>query len=434
MKVNFQIILIAVFLAFFIFAVLIFSGILPIGKASNTASTTKGRVVIWGTFSATEMSPVIKSITTADLSVGYVQKPASEYQQSLLEAFAKGNGPDMFFVSDDMILKDKSFIYTLPYASYPEKLFRDTFIDGADIFLNSTGVTALPIITDPLVLYYNKTLLANEGIVSPPAYWDEMFPLVDKLTKKKSDGTINQSMIALGTYDNISHAKDILSLLLMQGGNPIVVRDVDKITTTLKDRFNLTTSPIESVLSFYTSFSNSQDSAYSWNRGLLSSTDMFTGGKLAFYLGRASELFRIESVNPNLSFDVTSVPQTRGTLVNRTYGKIYGLAISSKSANNTTAIGVLGLITTPENLKLISTSFSLPSVSRTILTTLPQDPYLYSFYRSAITVRSWLDPDSELTDKIFSELISNVLSNKLTGVGAISKAHDEIKALLPNNL
>ena len=49
---------------------------------------------------------------------------------------------------------------------------------------------------------------------------------------------------------------------------------------------------------------------------------MFTSGKLAFYLGRASELFKIQSVNPNLSFDVSSMLQTRGTNTKRTYGEI----------------------------------------------------------------------------------------------------------------
>jgi ABC-type glycerol-3-phosphate transport system substrate-binding protein len=436
MKVNFQTIFLAIFLAFFVFAVLIFSGILPIGKSKNSGSAPQGKITIWGTFPSLELSKVFDSINNAnrDLIIVYTQKPQSTYQQALIEAFATGTGPDMFFISEDMILKNKPFIYTLPYASYQEKVFRDTFIDGAEIYLDNDGVIGLPIVIDPLVMYYNKTLLANAGVALPPEYWDEIFPLVDKFTKKKTDGTISESTIALGTFDNITHAKDILSLLLMQGGNPIMVRNGSAVNSTLKERFSLPVSPIESVLAFYNSFSNASDRAYSWNRGLLPSYDMFTGGKLAFYLGRASELFKIEAINPNLSFDVTNVPQTRGTSTIRTYGKIYGLVINKKSPNTASAFGVLGLMTTDENLQNIATALSLPPSSRLLLAKLPNDPYLYSFFKSAIVVRSWLDPESSATDKIFSNLISNVLSNKLKLSDAVSKADDEIKALLPSNL
>ncbi len=434
MKANFQTIFLGIFVAFFVFAVMIFSGILPIGKSSGSSTLPQGKVTIWGTFPSSQMAKVLDPLNSRTLIVNYTQKPEAEYQQMLIEAFASNTGPDMFFVSEDMIVKNKGFIYTMPYASYPEKLFRDTFIDGADIYLTKDGVVALPIVVDPLVLYYNKTLLANEGIVTPPAYWDEVFPLVDKLTKKKNDGTILQSTIALGTFENINHAKDILSLLLIQGGNPIVTRNVDVLSSNLKENFGLPKPPIESVIAYYTSFSNAGDSAYSWNRGLLNSTDMFTGGKLAFYLGRSSELFSIEGVNPNLSFDVASVPQTRGTSTIRTYGKIYGIAISSKSANTTTAFGVLGILTAPDNAKAIAATLSLPPALRTLLMTLPEDPYLYSFFKSAIVVRSWLDPSSINTDRIFSELISNILSNKLQLNDSVSKADDQLRALLPKAL
>lgn len=435
MKVNFQIILIAVFLAFFIFAVLIFSGILPIGKTHNPSTSTsiKGHIIIWGTLPGSGLTELFKYTSTKDLTFTYVQKPVDQYQQLLIEAFAKGDGPDLFFITEDMVLKNKTFLYTIPYTTYSEKIFRDTYIDGADIYMDSDGINAIPIVVDPMVMYYNKTFLDNEGVSLPPTYWDELFPLVDKLTKKKSDGTISQSTIALGTYDNITHAKDILSLLLMQSGNPITIRNGNLVSSNLKGKFNLNISPIESVLSFYTSFSNALDSAYSWNRGLLPSIDMFTGSKLTFYLGRASELFKIESVNPNLSFNVTNVPQTRGTNVIRTYGKIYGLAISNRSLNSAINYSVLGLLTTPDNIKNISAGLSLPPANRVLLTNLPANPYLDSFFRSAIVTRTWLDPESLATDKIFGDLLSNVLSNKLTVSAAVAKADEQINSLLSNN-
>jgi ABC-type glycerol-3-phosphate transport system substrate-binding protein len=185
---NFQTILVAVFLAFFVFAVLIFSGILKIGGSSVDKAKPVGKVVIWGTFSNTpEFSKVFEDTNSAnlDLSITYTKKQESTYQQSLIEAFASGNGPDLFFITPDMVQKFSNFTYKIPYASYSEKTFRDAFIDGASSYLASDGIIAFPVIVDPMVLYYNKDIFSSEGIVSPPKYWDELFNLSGSLTMMK---------------------------------------------------------------------------------------------------------------------------------------------------------------------------------------------------------------------------------------------------------
>ncbi len=133
---NFQTILIAIFLALFVFAVLMFSGVIPIGP-EREESGLKGNVVMWGTLSSPDFYKVFEALTdeNPDLSVSYIKKEASNYQQSLIEAFAEGTGPDLFLISADMIARNKNFIYQIPYASYPEKVFRDSFIEGAEIFI-----------------------------------------------------------------------------------------------------------------------------------------------------------------------------------------------------------------------------------------------------------------------------------------------------------
>lgn len=432
MKASFQTILVGIFIGFFIFAVLIFSGILPIGKSKSESSKPQGKIVVWGTFKSADILPVFDKLNSAnkDLVVSYVSKSPDTYEDELIKSFANGKGPDIFLITEDMIIKNKDFIYELPYQSYPEKVFRDSFIDGADVFLDKEGVVGLPLVVDPMVLYYNKDILSNEGIAKTPEYWDELFDLNDKLTKKKTDGTILTSMIALGGYDNIDNAKDILSLLFLQGGNPVVVRDGEKFVSALNSSFKLPKAPAESVLEFYSEFSNQKDQGYSWNRGLLDSKDMFTGGKLAFYIGKASELFNIESVNPNLSFDVVNVLQTKGTNIKRTYAHMYALAINKKSPNAGSAFGVAGLMTTPENIKNFSTAVSLPPASRALLAEKPTDPYLYTFFTSAIVSRTWVDPDSSGTNDIFREMVENVLSSKLSVEEAVAKAQGRLSGLL----
>jgi len=439
MKNNFQTILIGIFLAFFLFAVLIFSGLLPIKGIKKTPVTKiQGSAVLWGTFPDLEISKLFQTISSNNegLQLTYVEKNKDTYQDDLIEAFASNKGPDLFFISDDMVLKNEKFIYKLPYEAYSEKNFKNSFIDGAKVFLTKDGVIGLPVVADPLVLYYNKNLLGNANLVSPPKTWNELKDLGNLLTDRKSDGTILESMIALGGFSNINNAKDILSLLLIQFGNPIVERIDDQVTPVINQNFDLTPAPLVSVLNFFTEFSDPFNNVYSWNRGMIDSKDLFTGGRLALYLGFSSELFEIESINPNLSFDVAEMmqlgnDQNGNKSTKRNYGRIYALAINNQKSQNPNLFGILGLLTSPETVKEFSSvALFLPPARQDLLKDKPVDnKALDTFYDSVITMQTWLDPDKEATDKIFKEMVENVLSSKTSLEDAGSKAQGQLYLL-----
>jgi ABC-type glycerol-3-phosphate transport system substrate-binding protein len=428
---NFQTILTAVFLAFFVFAVLIFSGVINLGKKGDTGP--QGKIVIWGTYPNSVLSTAIDSLgfSNKNLSLSYINKNPETYQQDLIEAFANGTGPDLFIINPDMIQKNDNFIYKIPYASYKQKDFTDAFIDGANTYLGEDGIIGIPLVVDPIVLYYNKDILSNEGIVNPPKTWDELFTLNSILTKRDNSGTISRSMIALGQYNNINNAKDILATLLVQNNNPIAKRSGLIYESVLNDNSqNLSVSPVEAVLQFFLEFSNQSNTAYSWNRSLPNSKDMFTSGKLAFYIGRASELFSIESVNPNLSFDVAEIPQVKDSNIKRTYGDISAIAVSSKSTNISSAFLIAGGLTIGDNAKSISVNTSLPPTSRILLTDKPNDPYLFTFFNSALIARTWPDPDKVKSDSIFNEMVENILSNRLSIGEASGKAQGQLDQLM----
>jgi ABC-type glycerol-3-phosphate transport system substrate-binding protein len=434
MKSNFQTILIAVFLAFFVFAVLIFSGLIKVDDNSSDGTTTAltGKVTIWGTFSNSNLAHAFDAINEAnrDLAISYVRKDASTYQQSLIEAFASGTGPDLFFITSDMVMKNEGFVYKIPFASYPQKTFTDAFIEGSSVYVGTDGIIGFPVVVDPMVLYYNKDMFTNAGIALPPKYWDELFDENSKLTKSKNDGTILESMIALGRFDNINHAKDIIASLFAQNGNSIVSRTETGYTPTLDGISTSSRVRPEAVLNFFVEFSNPSNGGYSWNSALPNSRDMFTGGKMAMYLGRASELFTIQSTNPNLSFDVTEILQTRNMNTKRTEGDIYALAINKSSKNLSSAFGLAGTLATGDNAKGFATSLSLPPALKTILATKPENPYMQTFFNSALFTRSWLDPESKATDAVFDELVRNILSNKLSTTDALAKAQNQLELLI----
>ncbi len=429
---NFQTILIAIFLSFAVFAVLIFSGAIKIGQKSDAV---QGKVVIWGTFPKSVFSQVLENVNfnNDNLSLTYEQIDKSVYQQKLVEAFANGEAPDLYIVTPDMLLKNDNFIYKIPYTSYPLKTFTDAYIEGANIYLDGKNVLGFPLVVDPMVLYYNKDILINYGIVYPPKTWDELYNINNSLTKRDNAGTISQSMIALGQYENVNNAEDILATLLIQNGNPIVERGSEPLylSTLGSDLSKSSISSLESVARFYIQFSNPSNSAYSWNRSLPNSLDMFTSGKLAFYLGKASELFKIQSINPNLSFDVTQIPQIKDSPTKRTFGDIYAIVLNKKSGNLSSASSVASMLSKGDNASNLSKALSLPPASKVLLSAKPEsNAYLSTFFDSALATQSWLDPDKNKSDLIFKEFIENMLSNSLSIGELLNKAQNQLQLLL----
>ncbi len=177
-------------------------------------------------------------------------------------------------------------------------------------------------------------------------------------------------------------------------------------------------------------FPNISSPYYSWSRALPNSLDMFTSGKLVFYIGRASELFKIQSQNPNLSFNVAELPQMKDTNFRRTFGEIYGVVINKKSKQISTAVTVASFLSSPVSADIISTTSSLPPVLRTLLSSKSKDqPYLDVFFNSAIITRSWLDPNKEKSNFVFRELVESISSNTESQSGALSKANQQLNLL-----
>jgi ABC-type glycerol-3-phosphate transport system substrate-binding protein len=435
---NFQTILLGIFIGGFVFAVLIFSGLIDFGSEKDEDLSLTGEVTIWGTLPKVYFTEAFEIVSSdkEGLIIKYVEKDRDTYQTELVGAFAKGEGPDVYIISTDMIKENESFVYKIPYVSYPEKDFKTSYIDGADIYLDEQGVFGFPILSDPLVLYYNNDILSNNSIVNPPKTWDELFDLNSKLTKKDGNGIISQSMIALGSYNNVNHAKDILATLLIQNGNNLIRKEIEDVNTVYssvlrENPLGYSVLPIDATLDFYMIFSNMSSPYYSWNRALPNSLDMFTSGKLAFYIGRASELFKIQSQNPNLSFNVVELPQMKDTNFKRTYAEIYAMVVNKNSVNLSSSVGVAGSFALVDNSRTISTLSSLPPVLRSLLSERPKDnSYLETFFDSVIISRSWLDPNEKKTEVIFRDLIENISSNALGVSDAVNKANSQINLLI----
>ncbi len=434
---NFQTILVGIFLAFFVFGVLVFSGAIDL-DFNKDKEEAQGSITIWGLFPSSSMSGATEKIISENknLRIKYVQKDALSYQEDLVDAFAKNEAPDLFFITPDMVMENSSFIYKVSYEFFPKKDFNSLYIDGSSVYLDNNGVWAYPVLVDPMVMYYNKDMLLNNNIVYPPVTWDELFGLNSSLTKSNNLGVISESMIALGQYKNVNNAKDILATLLIQNGNNIIDYKDNSYSSLLSSNLeNLNITPAESVIAFFNEFSNQSKMAYSWNSSMPNSLDSFTSSKLAFYLGKASELFNISSINPNLSFDVERIPQIKDSGVKSTVGDIYAIATNKRSSNISSALRVATILSSNKDVvKDISIRLSLPPTLRSILNDKPKDnPYLQTFFESALITKSWRDPNKIKSNNIFKEMIENVLSNNLPIKESINRAESQLNQLLKNS-
>jgi len=426
---KFQIILLIVFGAFIVIGVLIFA--LYRGGGSGREKT--GSVTVWGTFSAADFNSIslragLDKDDTLDLT--YVQKSEANFDSDFVDALAEGRGPDLILASHERILKNEKKLTLIPYQSYPERTFKDTFLEEGDLFARSGGIVALPLVVDPLVMYWNRTLFSNAGLALPPETWVQFFSLSTSLTKKDPARNISQSAIAFGEYGNINHAKEILSTLIMQAGSPIVARAGDRFSSVLDTVFDPPINPGEEALNFYAEFSNPIKSFYSWNRSLPRSLNFFLSGDLAVYFGFASELFAIQEKNPNLNFDVVLLPQSLDSPRKTTFGRLYVIAPVKNSLNSAGAFKVANVLTGREGVLAAADILKLPPARRDLLALRQTDAYLAVFYNSAIRAEGWHDPDTSATNRIFQNMIESVTSGQMKTSQSLQRASSELQQLL----
>lgn len=425
----FQMVMLGIFLALALGGVLFFA--LFSGREPKDSI---GQVTVWGTMEARIFEKLIELsepyIDGARDRITYTEKDERFYQTELIDALAAGAGPDIFFLSAENTLENKNKVFVLPYESYSERRFKDTFIEGSEIFLSPEGTIAFPFIVDPLVMYWNRDLLSSEGESLPPEFWDEFLSLSPKITKRDQSLNILRATVALGEFRNVNHAKDIIATLMLQAGNPIATLDVqDTFQARFLEQFDYTVPPAESALRFYTEFSNPIKSVYSWNRSLPSSKDAFLAGDLVFYFGYASEIDDLKARNPNLNFDVTLFPQSREESLRATAGRFEGLAIANASQNKFGALRVATVFTSDPVLDGLRIETGLPPVSRSLLKTPPPDAISPVFYNSALIARTWPDPHAEKTTAIFREMVESVTSGRLRTFESLREANSELDAL-----
>lgn len=426
---TFQIIVLGVCVALTLIGVGVFAS-----SGGLTGGSEVGPVVIWGTLESDQMQALLDALRSTDKTfrdVTYIEKQASTYTADLINAMAAGRGPDLFLVSQTQVYAFGDKILLIPYGEVSQGSFSSSFVNEAELFLTPGGILALPFTIDPLVMYWNRNLFASAGVANPPQYWNDFLDLAPKISTLDGTSAVKRSAVALGTWSNIANAKEILSTLFLQAGDPIIVQREDGFEVTLGTRAEgRATDPASSALRFYTEFANPSKTTYSWNRSLPRSNDMFASGDVAVYFGFASELNIFAARNPNLNYAVATMPQIEGSNSRATFGRIVGMAIPRTSSNAPGALEVAKKLSAAASINILSQITGLPPVRRDVALDTSQNPAMAVFQQSALVARGWLDPSPTATNLVFQSMIESVISGKEEPGAAVGNAARELEKLV----
>ncbi len=427
MKGNtFQLIITIIFGAFAVI------GVIFLGLQRSTPQDAIN-VEVWGVLDEDVFERVTGELFAGNnaVNISYEEFSRDDFDIELTEALAEDRGPDAILINEDQILTHQEKIIAIPYETFSLRDFKDTYIDGADIFTNEEGIIGFPLYVDPLVMYWNKNIFANAGLVSPPSYWDEFNTVVPDLTESDFNGTIQQAGVSFGEMRNVDNAKDVLSAMLIQAGTPIVERNsFGELENVLRERFGSTLVPAETALRFYTEFSDPVKPIYSWNRSLPRASRMFSSGDLAMYFGFASEIDDIRLVNPNLNFDVAPFPQIRSANTRMTLGHIGALSVLKRAQDPNGALALALILSERDAGELFVVNRNVAPVQRRLLREPADDAYKSVFYESAVIARSWLDPNPAGSRGIFQEMVEDVTSGRLRIGESVNRASDLMDILL----
>lgn len=280
--------------------ILVFVAIVVVLPKIQNSGEKEAVITYWGLW---ENENVMKGIIAdfqrqnPKIKVIYEKQNIKEYRERVTTRIANGTGPDMFMIHNSWVPMFAGLLTPVPSSVVKSEEFQNAYYPVVQRDLMRNGaIYGIPAGIDTLSMYVNKDIFAAAGI-EVPTMWDDFANVARKLTVKDEQGRIKTAGAALGTFDNINHAPDIISLLFLQNGADL-------------RNLSVTNQNASDALSFYTSFA--RDSGSVWDETLDPSLLMFTQGNLAMYFGYSWDFFVIKASNPNLPFDIHPVPHLQG--------------------------------------------------------------------------------------------------------------------------
>ena len=411
-----------------IISVLAFSGIFSGG--GTTIPPISGTLEFWG-FNGDEnlWRDTITAFTEEHkgISVSYRELSEATFEERLVNALARGTGPDIFLLKNSWISTHRDLILPLPQQvfEYTTRDFETTFVDGVSetLIMPDGSILGLPLGIDTPALFYNKDIFNTAGIASPPKTWEDISALILKLTVKTRADDITESAIALGTHKNVEHFFEILTSLIFQYGDMLI----DPAT----EDAPLTEKSAAAFAHFY-SFADSRSPNFSWTDRKQKSLDAFANGQTAMAIGFARDIKRIQEKNPHLNLGIAPFPQRAGSRTPATDAVYLFPAISKQSKNPIAAWQFAFFISSQKGVQPYLLETNLAPARRDMIAAGSQNPDLSVFWRQALTARTWLNPDEQATRSLFARALDTIASRTETPEQAIVTLRNQLRLLIPS--
>lgn len=376
------------------------------------SATTAGKTVTltyWGLWESSGIvDSVIKDFESQNpgVKVSYVQQSPKEYRERLQVALQKGDGPDIFRFHNTWLPMLLAQMEPVPQSTYSAADFTGTFYPTVSTSLKSgQSYYGIPLMFDGLALVYNKNMLETAGR-TPPTTWQDLESLAKDLTIRGKSGNIERSGAALGTADNVDNFSDILGLLMLQNG---------------ADPSNASSQLSSDALTYYTNFAKVHKV---WDGTLPNSTYAFATEKTAMVFLPSWRILDIKSINPNLAFGVSEVPQLPGEKI--TWASYWVEGVSKASKNKDAAWKFLKYLSSKDVLqKFYSTASSqrlfgeVPS-RVDMANAFASDPYVGAYISSAPSAKSWY-LSSRTFDNGINDRIIKYYQDAVNGIAGGSK-------------
>ncbi|MFH1088891.1 MAG: extracellular solute-binding protein [Candidatus Uhrbacteria bacterium] len=363
-----------------------------------------------------------------------------EYEDELLQAFARGEGPDIFSVPSTWIGEYKDLIIplpatlTIPYSettgtikketvtvlreekAITEQELKNNFVDVVynDVVRDYQSspnsefqkrIFAIPLYVDTLALYSNTELLNTANIAEPPKTWQEFQDQVKTLTKVDANGKVVQSAAAIGTGANVERASDILSVLMLQGG---ATMEKNNSSATFAEEPEKRT-PGADAIRFYTDFANPVKDVYTWTKEMSDSFEAFANEETTFFFGYSYHQPLFNAQAPKLEYRITPLPQIEnGKVVN--FANYWVWLVSKATPNSKWAWDFLQFAAKKENVQTYLDTSNRPTALRSLINIQNEDPAVSVFVSQLLTAESWYHgKDANVVEEAFISLIDNAL-------------------------
>ena len=404
---------------------MIFAGILP---GIKPASPEKVTLEFWGVEDDNAVWRDLIDGLKQDyphISVIYRRFDKESYEGTLINRLAEGTGPDVFFLKNSWVSEDKDKISPLPEEvfDYTARDFRNEFVDVAssDMLTGSGAILGLPLFVDTLALFYNKDIFNSSGVASPPTTWEELLLVSDKVTKRDEKGMVTRGGLALGNARNIENYFEIISILILQNGDPIVGSDGKSIVLEEKAK---------DAIEFYRTFANAASPNFSGLIASKSSFDALADGSVSMAIGFSQDLRRIRAKNPHINLGIAPLPQVAPSPA-KNYGSYYFPVVSKLSKNPKAAWDFLFYVSSRDTAKKYLGLTNRPAARRDLIQAGSPTDDLDVFYRQALSAKSWPVPDEASAMRIFRDMIESAGFNESSVNQAVNRAREQLRLLLP---